>query len=115
MAAATAERKDIKWLAEHIEGTLGEAVPAARLRQVLRGLVAAGEIEHENKSGWTFTGIKDPAVKALIARLKEQGTATPRKAKKDDDAAPKKSRRKKTPAPVEEDEDVLEDDELDLD
>lgn len=107
--------KGIAWLQEHVEGVLGEEVPATKLRVILRNLVKDGEVEHEAGHGWTFTGIKDPAVRGVIAKLKAQAKAEPAErkapAKK---AAPARGRRAKVVEP-EDDEDLFGDEDIDLD
>ena len=117
--ATKPESKGIAWLQEHIEGVLGEEVPAAKLRVILRNLVKDGEVEHEAGHGWTFTGVKDPAVRGVIAKLKAQATAEKPAAKAPaKKAAPAKrtGRAKAKPVVEEEDEDLFEDDEdIDLD
>lgn len=109
-------KKGIGWLSDHIEGTLGNAVPAAKLRVILRSLVASGDIDHDAGTGWTFTGVKDPAVRAVIAKLKEQAKAPA--AEKKAPAAKKAAaprRRKAAPQPVEEDIEEFDEEDIDLD
>lgn len=119
--AAPAEKRDINWLAEQVEAATGETVEAFKLRVILRGLVASEEIEHEAQSAWTFSGVKDPAVRAVIAKVKASIKAEP------EGAAPKPAKRapaKKAPvrrtrkaAPVEEVEleDEFDGEDIDLD
>lgn len=114
------ETKGIVWLQEHIEGVLGEEVPASKLRVILRNLVKDGEVEHETGHGWTFTGIKDPAVRGVIAKLKAQA-----KAGDDEEAkparkaaakkAPARGRRAKAVEPEPEEDEEFEDEDIDLD
>ncbi|QZD97747.1 hypothetical protein SEA_VINE_38 [Gordonia phage Vine] len=119
MAATDAPEKNIAWLAEQIESKLGQNVPATKLRVILRKLVNDGEIER-GEGRWSFTGLKDPAVVAVIKAVKEGAAedkpkpAAKAPAKK---AAPARKGRKAKAAPepeVDEDDDVLDDDELDL-
>lgn len=110
-APAKADKKGIAWLGEHVEGVLGEAVPATKLRVLLRNLVASGEVEHDAGHGWEFTGIKDPAVRGVVAKLKEQAKAGPAPKK----AAPKRSSRAKAAPEPELGEDELDDEDIDLD
>ena len=84
---APAEKRDINWLAEQVEAATGETVEAFKLRAILRGLVKAEEIEHEAQSAWTFSGVKDPAVRAVIAKVKASIKAEP------EGAAPKPAKR----------------------
>lgn len=128
---AASTTKGMAWLQEHIEGVLGEEVPATKLRVILRNLVKDGEVEHEAGHGWTFTGIKDPAVRGVIAKLKAQAKAAPADDEEDEvavkraarkapakKAAPAKrtSRAKAKPVVEEEDEDLYDDEEdIDLD
>lgn len=113
MAAATAEKKDIKWLTAHLSETLGEDVDQVKVRQVLRKLAI-----EKNEGRYSFKGVTDPNVKAVLKELKEQAKAPAAPAKK---AAPakaapaKKTTSRKRPKAVEPEEEVLEDDELDLD
>ncbi len=121
--ATQEDKKSIAWLKDHVEGTLGEEVAPARLRAILRQLVGSGEIEHEARTGWTFTGIKDPAVRAVIAKLKEAAKAEKAPAVKKTRAEKKApaakrtpSRRKPAPEPEDDDNpDHIEDDDIDLD
>ncbi|QDM56464.1 hypothetical protein PP996_gp38 [Gordonia phage SheckWes] len=121
MAASDAPEKNIAWLAEQIESKLGQDVPATKLRVILRKLVNDGEIER-GEGRWSFTGLKDPAVVAVIKAVKEgaaedkpKPAAKKAAAKK---AAPARKGRKAKAAPEpevdEDDEDVLDEDELDL-
>ena len=126
--AAPAEKRDINWLAEQVEAATGETVEAFKLRVILRGLVKAEEIEHEAQSAWTFSGVKDPAVRAVIAKVKasikaEPKGAAPKPAKRAPaakKAAPAKKapvRRTRKAAPVEEVEleDEFDGEDIDLD
>ena len=126
--AAPAEKRDINWLAEQVEAATGETVEAFKLRAILRGLVKAEEIEHEAQSAWTFSGVKDPAVRAVIAKVKasikaESEGAAPKPAKRAPaakKAAPAKKapvRRTRKAAPVEEVEleDEFDGEDIDLD
>lgn len=113
-ATPKTEGKGIAWLQDHIEGVLGEEVSATKLRVILRNLVKAGEIEHESGHGWNFTGIKDPAVRAVLAKLKGQAKAEAAPAPKKAAPAKRTSRAKAKPV-VEEDEDLFEDEDIDLD
>jgi hypothetical protein len=109
-------KKGIAWLSEHVEGVLGEPVAPTKLRVLLRNLVASGEVEHEAGQGWTFTGIKDPAVRGVVAKLKEQAKAEEKPKAK---AAPAKrtsrAKAKAAPEPEDIDEDELDDEDIDLD
>jgi len=113
MAAATAEKKDIKWLTAHVAETLGSEVDQIKVRQVLRKLAI-----EKTEGRYSFKGVNDPNVKAVVREFKEQAKApaAPRGRKAAADApkpAARKTRAKKVAEPVEE-EDELED-ELDLD
>ncbi|QCW22041.1 hypothetical protein SEA_YAKULT_37 [Gordonia phage Yakult] len=121
----TVDTKGAAWLSEQIEAKLKQTVEPAKVRIILRKLVADGTIERGD-GRWSFTGLKDPAVVAVFAAVKEQATAGDAPAAKRPaakkaaapakKAAPAKrtSRKKAAPEP-EPEEDVLDDDELDLD
>ena len=122
---APAEKRDINWLAEQVEAATEETVEAFKLRAILRGLVKAEEIEHEAQSAWTFSGVKDPAVRAVIAKVKAsiKAESAPKPAKRAPaakKAAPAKKapvRRTRKAAPVEEVEweDEFDGEDIDLD
>ncbi|WNN96133.1 helix-turn-helix DNA binding domain protein [Gordonia phage Nodigi] len=125
MAEATADTKGIAWLAEQVEAKLKQTVEPTKLRIILRKLVADGTVER-GEGRWAFTGLKDPAVVAVFAAVKE-GAAADKPAAKPaakkaaapaKKAAPAKRTSRKKPAPEPEpevDDEVLDDDELDLD
>lgn len=123
--ATEAPAKGISWLAEQVEAKTGQAVDGAKLRVILRKLVADETIERGD-GRWSFTGLKDPAVAAVIAAVKEEAKAEPaakkapaKKAAPAAGAKPasaKSRRRKPAPEPEPEDDEALvDDDELDLD
>ncbi|AWY05221.1 hypothetical protein SEA_MARGARET_41 [Gordonia phage Margaret] len=124
-AEAAADTKGPAWLAEQVEAKLKQTVEPTKLRIILRKLVADGTIEDTREgTRWTFTGLKDPAVVAVFAAVKEGATAEKPAAKAPAKKAPAKkaapakrtSRKKAAPEPEPEaDDEVLDDDELDLD
>lgn len=68
------------WLTEHVNDTLGTEFPATKLRAVLRRLVNDGTVELAREGRYEFPGAaRNPAVKALIAALREEKKAGPSK------------------------------------
>ncbi|UVK63930.1 hypothetical protein SEA_BUTTON_36 [Gordonia phage Button] len=122
----TVDTKGAAWLSEQIEAKLKQTVEPAKVRIILRKLVADGTIERGD-GRWSFTGLKDPAVVAVFAAVKEQATAgdapaakrpaakaPAKKAEPAKKAPAKRAGKKAAPEPEPEDE-ILDDDELDLD
>lgn len=120
MAAAAAEKKDIKWLTAHLSETLGEDVDQIKVRQVLRKLAI-----EKTEGRYAFKGVNDPQVKLVVKEFKAAAKA-PAAQKASTKTAPttpaakapakKTAASRKRPTKVAEpEEEVLEDDELDLD
>lgn len=101
---ASADKKGITWLQEHLESAHGIEADGTKIRQVLRALVNEGTLEGRVQgSTYEFTGLKDPQVVELIKKLKSPG-------RKKAAAAPKRGRKKAEPVEeVEEDVEDLDD------
>lgn len=69
MAAAKTDVKGTAWLTEQVAAKLGTTVEGKQVRTILRKLASSGEIERED-GRWSFTGVNDPAVKAVVAAIK---------------------------------------------
>ena len=109
-----------KELADHVNEATGSSYDAYQLRILLRKLAKEGVIERDDSSGrarYSFTGPKDPQVKAIVKAVKEgaaekakterlEGLKETRKAK----AKPAKAKKAPKAAPVEE----VEEDDLDV-
>jgi hypothetical protein len=104
---ASADKKNITWLQEHLESNHGIEADGTKIRQVLRQLVKDGALpEREGGTTYEFTGLKDPQVVELIKKLKSPGR------KKAAGAAPKRGRKKAEPVEeVDEDVEDLDDEE----
>lgn len=106
-----------KELAEHVNAETGKSYDAYALRILLRKLAKDGVIDRDDTTGrarYSFTGPKDPQVKAIVKAVKAggadkakeerlEGLKEKRKASKA--AKPAKKTAKAKPAPVEVDED----------
>lgn len=109
-----------KELAAHVSEATGKEYDAYALRILLRKLAKEGVIERDDSTGrarYSFTGPKDPQVKAIVKAVKEggaekakterlEGLKETRKAK----AKPAKAKKAPKAAPVEE----VEEDDLDV-
>lgn len=108
-----------KELAAHVSEETGKDYDAYALRILLRKLAKDGVITRDDSTGrarYSFTGPKDPQVKAIIKAVKS-GDAEKAKTerleglKEKRKAAPKKKKAAKVAEPV---EDEVEDDDLDV-
>lgn len=107
-----------KELAEHVNAETGKSYDAYALRILLRKLAKEGVITRDDSTGrarYSFTGPKDPQVKAIIKAVKEGGAEKAKTErleglKEKRKASPKKKAAKKA-EPVEEE---IEDDDLDV-
>lgn len=80
-----AETLKIKDLVDIVEEKTGEPITPAEARVHLRKLAEDGDIER-GEGRWEFKGKTDPAIKAVIARVKSGAkTTATKKAKADDD------------------------------
>lgn len=115
-----------KQLADHINEETGSSYDTYNLRILLRKMVKDGTLERtesEGRSRYSFSGPKDPQVKAIVKAIKEgygekakQERLDALKAKRNESKAakPKKASTKKAAAKKEAPE-VLEDEELEID
>lgn len=104
-AEPKADAKGTSWLREIVSEKLGREIEATALRIKLRKLIKDGDIESPKDGRYQFTGVNDPAVKAVIASLREEAKSGPAKRGRKPKA--------KAAAEVDDTEDEVED--LDLD
>jgi hypothetical protein len=126
---AAADEKGTAWLTGVVNDKLGTDYTSYQLRIVIRRLVKQGALER-GEGRYSFTGVNDPQVKAIVAAIKngaaedakkeriekaketaEKKPAARRSRKKaDEDEAPAKparrTRKKAEPEPVEDDDDL---------
>lgn len=108
-----------KELAEHVNAETGKTYDAYALRILLRKLAKEGVITRDDSTGrarYSFTGPKDPQVKAIIKAVKEGGAEKAKTErleglKEKRKASPKKKAAKKAEPVVEEE---IEEDDLDV-
>lgn len=106
------DTKGTAWLVETVEAKTGKKVEGKVLRTLLRKLVAAETIE-KPEGRWSFSGLKDPAVVAIIKAVKAGEHEPKPRTGNADNLAKARAARKAKAAKV---EDELEEDELeDLD
>lgn len=109
-AKAPSNEKGTTFLIETIEAKTGVAVAGPKLRALLRQLHKEGVIE-KGEGRWTFTGVSDPNVKAVLKAVKEGRLE---RQAREGVAKAKKAKAKNTEAEAEAPE-VEENEELDLD
>lgn len=115
MATAT-DTKGTAWLTEQVNEKTGRTVDGKTVRVLLRKLAADGTIM-KGDGRWTFTGVKDPAVLAVIKAVKAgEADPKPRGRKPADETAEKPARkpRARKAAEPEVSEELEDDEELDL-
>lgn len=108
-----------KELAEHVNAETGKSYDAYALRILLRKLAKEGVITRDDSTGrarYSFSGPKDPQVKAIIKAVNEGGAEKAKTErleglKEKRKATPKKKASKAKAAPVEEE---IEEDDLDV-
>lgn len=114
----TTETLSTAWLAEQVNLACGTKYDPAQLRILLRKLTKDGVVER-GEGRYEFTGVEDPRVVAVIAAVKDGSADEAKKARLADlkakreaakAAAPAKGKKGKKAAPVVED-----DEEIDLD
>lgn len=102
--------KGSAWLKEHVNEKLGTSYESTKIRQVLRKLIADETIESPKEGRYEFKGVNDPNVKAVIAHLREEAKAGPKKAGRKPKAAPAEDPEEEEVEDLDlEDEDELED------
>lgn len=129
---AAAPVKGTAWLAEHVNEQCGTSYSSYQLRILLRKLVKEGVLDPREAGNYSFSGVRDPQVIAVVKAVKngalekekKEGVAKAKKASADaaEEAAPKprRPRAKKAAEPepepeVEDDEVEVEDDDDDMD
>lgn len=93
------------WLAEHINEETGSNLTAANVRVILRRMASDGDIEREvgtDRARYSFTGEKDPTVRALLKRVRSGEGVSVKKEAIEAATAPKKARRAAAEAESEE-------------
>lgn len=107
--AAKAEKESnilgAAWLAEHINEETGSNLTAANVRVILRRMASDGDIEREvgtDRARYSFTGEKDPTVRAVLKRVRSGEGAAVKKEAIEAATAPKKARRAAAEAEAEE-------------
>lgn len=84
------------WLAEHVNEETGSNLTAANIRVILRRMAADGDFEREvgtDRARYSFTGEKDPIVRAVLKRVRSGEGVTVKKEALEAATAPRKSRK----------------------
>lgn len=90
-------------LLEHVNTKTGKSLDPKALRVVLRQLAEDGVVERtvgEDRARYSFSGVNDPQVKAVVAKVKSMGTKTRGRPKQEEDDEEEETprRTRKTPA-----------------